>query len=179
MHDASVLSATSLVAKEPVRGSWWAHPAANEMYRAITEAEDHEDVEMVKLLGGKLTFVHRRLWPSLLAAVTERADWQTKNLPRSALGLMEKIEEMKSIRADALRELKKEIKQIEERLLVFVTTVHTESGRHEKVLESWDAWRKRVALKAQQPSPENGRAEIEQAAAEFAPLRLPWTLGRR
>src|SRR5688572_446734 len=72
MHDANTLSATSILAKEPVHGSWWSHPKANEMYRVISEIDEHHDVTVVKLLGGKLTFVHRRLWPALFAAVTAR-----------------------------------------------------------------------------------------------------------
>ena len=174
MHDSHAFSATTLLAKEPVHGSWWAHPAANEMFRAISEAEDHEDVEMVKLLGGKLTFVHRRLWPALFAAVTERAPWQTHALPRSVDRLLERLEESKRIRADAVRELKKEVKLIEERLLALVISEHTESGRHERVLESWAAWKKRVELKGKKPAAEKARDELERAAAEFAPLRLPW-----
>src|SRR5688500_1106033 len=125
MHDAAVFSATALLAKEPVRGSWWSHPKASDMYRSITEVDDHEDVEIVKLLGGKLTFSHRRLWPAMLAAVTEGAAWQTKDLPRSALRLVERLEEAKSIRADMIKDLKKEAKLVEERLLVFAASVHT------------------------------------------------------
>ena len=178
MHDATVFSATALLAKEPVRGSWWSHPKANEMYRSISEIDDHEDVETVKLLGGKLTFIHRRLWLSLLAAVTEGAAWQTKDLPRSALKLVERLEEVKSIRADMIRELKKEVKLVEDRLLVFAASVHTEGGRHEKVLESWDAWKKRVGLRGKKPSAEKGRAALEEAASAFAPLKLPWSKRR-
>jgi len=44
IHDARVVSVTSMIAGEPVRGSWWSHPQAQEMYRLITEADEHEDV---------------------------------------------------------------------------------------------------------------------------------------
>lgn len=174
MHDARMLSATSLLAKEPVSGSWWTHPRANEMYRAFTEAEDADDVEVVKLLGGKLTFVHRRLWPALFAAVTERAAWQTDDLPRSVELLLERLDGAKRIRADLIRELKQEAKLIEERLLAFVGSEHTERGRHEKVLESWGAWKERVRLTGKKPTAAKGRAALEEAAVPFAPLRLPW-----
>jgi hypothetical protein len=177
MHDSHALSATTLLAKEPVHGSWWAHPKANEMYRAITAAEDHEDVAIVKLLGGKLTFVHRRLWLSLLSVATERAGWQVDDLPSSVEKLLEKIERAK-LRGDAIRELKKEVKLIEDRLLAYVSNEHTEAGRHEKVLESWDAWKKRVGLKGKKPTGEKGRKELEEAASAFAPLRLPWVSKR-
>src|SRR5262245_31850528 len=122
MHDSHTLSATSFLAKEPVEGSWWSHPTANEMYRAISEIDEHEDIAVVKLLGGKLTFVHRRLFPALLAVVTERADWQMKSLSDSALELLDQIEESNRIRADGIRELKREVKLIEDRLLAFVAS---------------------------------------------------------
>ena len=49
------------------------------MYRLITEADEHEDVETVKLLGKKLTFVHRRLWLELYTVLTSKADWQMQD----------------------------------------------------------------------------------------------------
>ncbi len=174
MHDPHLLSATAILAREPVQGSWWSHPRANEMYRAMTEVEDHDDVEVVKLLAGKLTFIHRRLWSPLFAVVTERDTWQTKDLPAAAVRLLARLDEIKRIRADGIRELKKEVKLIEARLLAFVMSEHTESGRHERVLESWEAWRKRVALAGRKPAVAKARAELEEAAAAFAPLKLPW-----
>ena len=174
LHDPHLLSATAILADEPVQGSWWSHPRANEMYRAITEVEDHQDVEVVKLLAGKLTFVHRRLWSALLAVVTERAAWQTKDFPETAARLLSRLEHNERLRADGFRDLKKEVKLIEARLLAFVTSEHTASGRHERVLESWEAWKKRVGLAGRRPGVPKARAELEAAAAAFAPLRLPW-----
>jgi hypothetical protein len=92
--------------------------------------------------------------------------------------LVERLEEAKSIRADMIRELKKEVKLVEDRLLVFAASVHTEGGRHEKVLESWDAWKTRVGLRGKKPSAAKGRAALEEAASAFAPLKLPWSKRR-
>ena len=54
-----------LVAGEPIRGSWWAHPAAHQIYDAINELADSPDVARLRLINGKITLVHRRVWPAL------------------------------------------------------------------------------------------------------------------
>ena len=61
--DSDFPSATAMIAGEPVRGSWWTHPKAREMYRLSMQLRDHRDVLAVKLVSGKVTFVHRGLWP--------------------------------------------------------------------------------------------------------------------
>ncbi|HEX9577197.1 MAG TPA: hypothetical protein VF993_05555 [Myxococcales bacterium] len=53
------------IAGEPIRGSWWGHPRGQEIFRALGEVHDSPDVLMCKLVEGKRTFVHRRLWPAL------------------------------------------------------------------------------------------------------------------
>jgi hypothetical protein len=54
------------VAGEAVRGSWWAHPRAKAIFDALQVACDSPDVLVCKLVGGKQTLVHRRLWPALV-----------------------------------------------------------------------------------------------------------------
>jgi hypothetical protein len=54
------------VAGEPVRGSWWAHPRAKAIFDALQRACASPDVLVCKLVGGKQTLVHRRLWPALV-----------------------------------------------------------------------------------------------------------------
>ena len=54
------------VAGEPVRGSWWAHPRAKAIFDALQVACASPDVLVCKLVGGKQTLVHRRLWPALV-----------------------------------------------------------------------------------------------------------------
>ncbi|HUR27834.1 MAG TPA: hypothetical protein VM509_06590 [Planctomycetota bacterium] len=72
LADAKWPSVASLVAGEPIRGSWWSHPRGKEIFRRQRELEAHEDVLVVKLVDRKLTFVHRRLWPALLAVARAR-----------------------------------------------------------------------------------------------------------
>lgn len=54
------------VAGEPIRGSWWGHPKGREIFGALNAVIDGGDVVICRLVGGKLTFVHRRLWPALV-----------------------------------------------------------------------------------------------------------------
>jgi hypothetical protein len=55
-----------VIAGEPIAGNWWSHPRANEIYRVLSSASDSESVLVCRLVRGKLTLVHRRLWPALV-----------------------------------------------------------------------------------------------------------------
>jgi hypothetical protein len=66
-----VPSLAEAVAGAPIRGSWWAHPRGQEIFRALNQVADSPDVLCFKLVAGKVTFVHRRLWPALVRLVDE------------------------------------------------------------------------------------------------------------
>jgi hypothetical protein len=55
-----------LVAGEPISGSWWAHPASHEIFAEVNQLADSPDVVRTRLVNGKVTLVHRRLWPALV-----------------------------------------------------------------------------------------------------------------
>ena len=55
MADPKLPSVTTLVAHEPVRGSWWGHPKSHEIFAVGEALEDHEDVLVCKLIAGKVT----------------------------------------------------------------------------------------------------------------------------
>jgi len=61
-----VPSLAEAVVGGPVRGSWWAHPRGNEIYRVADAISSSDDVLVCKLVDGKITYVHRRLWPALV-----------------------------------------------------------------------------------------------------------------
>jgi hypothetical protein len=61
-----VPSLAEAIAGGPIRGSWWSHPKAREIFGASEVLGDHPDVLVCKLVEGKVTFVHRRLWPALV-----------------------------------------------------------------------------------------------------------------
>jgi len=54
------------VAGEKIRGSWWGHRKSQEIFRLAEAVIDSGDVLVCKLVNGKVTFVHRRLWPTLV-----------------------------------------------------------------------------------------------------------------
>ena len=55
-----------LVVGEAIKGSWWAHPRHDEVFRVLNGAAGSPDVVRLRLVAGKLTLVHRRLWPALV-----------------------------------------------------------------------------------------------------------------
>src|SRR5215813_10800896 len=89
--DASLPSVAALVAGAPVRGSWWAHPKGRAIFAAIRAVEHHPDTLVVPLVRGKVTFVHRRLWPELLAIAQAGERWQRQGLSQSARALLGKL----------------------------------------------------------------------------------------
>lgn len=50
----------------PIRGSWWGHPEGNRIFNLSRFVRDSADVLTCRLVLGKITFVHRRLWPALV-----------------------------------------------------------------------------------------------------------------
>jgi len=61
-----VPSLAEAIAGGPIRGSWWGHPRGQEIFRVSEEVGESADVLVCKLVDGKVTFVHRRLWPALV-----------------------------------------------------------------------------------------------------------------
>jgi hypothetical protein len=63
-----VPSVAAAIAGGPIRGSWWSHPRSHEIFELTQAIRDRGDVLVCRLVGGKITFVHRRLWPALVRA---------------------------------------------------------------------------------------------------------------
>ena len=61
-----VPSLAQVIAGEPVRGSWWSHPKSREIFAVTRAVRDSDNVLVCRLIDGKITFVHRRLWPALV-----------------------------------------------------------------------------------------------------------------
>jgi len=51
-----------------IRGSWWGHAKGKEIFWLTRAVRDSRDVLVCRLVGGKITYVHRRLWPALVRA---------------------------------------------------------------------------------------------------------------
>src|SRR5258706_4539312 len=57
---------TEAITGEPIKGSWWAHAKSHHIFATLQAVTDSEDILVCRLVGGKLTLVHRRLWPALV-----------------------------------------------------------------------------------------------------------------
>jgi hypothetical protein len=59
-------SLAEAIAGGPIRGSWWGHPKGHQIFHVAEAIGESPDVLVCKLVEGKVTFVHRRLWPALV-----------------------------------------------------------------------------------------------------------------
>ena len=57
---------TEAIAGEPIKGSWWAHAKSHQIFAVLQSLEDSPDILLCRLVDGKVTVVHRRLWPALV-----------------------------------------------------------------------------------------------------------------
>ena len=166
VHDQELPSATALAAGAPFGGSWWAHPLAHPIYDALQLIED--DVTRAKLVKGKVTLI-APLWPALVAVGSGRRAWQLDGLPAAAIDLLAAVDAA----AAPMRTPKgatKEVGVLERRLLVQTDEVHTESGRHAKVMQPWRAWAAQMELAPEDLDPEDAAAPSKAAAASWPPI---------
>ena len=61
-----VPSVAAAIAGEPIRGSWRSHPRSHEIFELMQGIRNSDDILVCRLVNGKVTFVHRRLWPALV-----------------------------------------------------------------------------------------------------------------
>jgi hypothetical protein len=178
LSDARLPSVAGLVAGERVRGSWWGHPKGKTIYAVATGLEDDEGVTIARLVDGKVTYVHRRLWPALAAVACSDEPWQKRALSPAARTLLAAVERAGELRTDHRGDgsLRKEaVLQLEQRLLVRSDEVHTESGAHAKRLEAWTRWADRHVPPSARPPVEAARRQLEQAVESLGGgASLPW-----
>ena len=164
LQDKNALDVVSMLAGEKLSTSWWGHAAGHTIFACLERLDDDPDVIATRLLG-KVTYVHRKLWPAFLAIATAREPWQMEGLTPDARTLFDAVQ-----RADA-RATGRIARELEERLLVHAAQVHTESGRHEMQLQAWP----RVA-KTRGIDPARDDAAIEAAVESIGgkAAALPW-----
>lgn len=172
-HDPVVPSVTNLVAGRPIRGSWWGDPAGRQIYLVLNALAP--EVAWPKLLGGKVTLVHRRLWPALAAVGEQDADWQTADLGQVERDALVVVRERGEVSSDDLgvpagTKPGKVVTELERRLLVIADQEHTEGGHHARNVRTWRRW-----LDGERPGVDEAAASLE-AAAEALGARswLPW-----
>lgn len=178
LQDPHLPSLAVMIAGEPIRGSWWGHPAGNRIFNVQGEVEDHADVATFKLVDRKVCFVQRRLWPAIVSVGQAREAWQLTGLGAEARDLVDRVDAHGRVRAT-----KQPAKQIETRLLAASEEVHTESGAHATELVRWDLFAAHHDVAAL-PDVEQAKRELEDAVAKLAAPtgatpRLPWQFTRR
>jgi len=184
--DAKLPSVVSLVAGKPIPGSWWGHPSGAAIYREGHRLAERSDVVVAKLLSGKVTYVHQKLWPQLLAIGTSREPWQMSGLSPEGRRLLA-LTAHATLRTDdaavamgGSRSTSATVRLLEQRLLFRTEQVHTESGAHAKLLESWTHWARRVGVSTRVPvdaAKSDLGDRVRRLNEQFGGnARLPWPL---
>ncbi|HKW99123.1 MAG TPA: hypothetical protein VJN43_15390 [Bryobacteraceae bacterium] len=174
--DRQLPNVCALVTGETVRGSWWAHPRSHDIFRVNCALADHMDVLVTKLISGKVTFVHRSLWPAVIAAGQLRTPEELEPLSPAARKLLLEVDNS-AVESD--RENSKAISELEKRGLVYGEQFHGATGAHGKRIESWLHWSKRRGFVSPPLNAMEGRDKLEAMVAHLnrkfnARARLPW-----
>jgi hypothetical protein len=153
-HDKALPSATTIIAGAPITGSWWGHPKGKRIYDVLESLSDGPLALCVKLVNGKRTYVHPRLWTAFLVLATHREERASQNLSPLARVVLDRVKVSGRVGVEALagegvasaRDLTRAAGEIEDRLLLHVGSVHAASGAHYKVLETWSGWAEAKAV---------------------------------
>jgi len=78
-----VPSLAEAIAGEPLRGEWWSHPKGRVIFEVTRAVRDARQVLVCRLVGGKVTFVHKRLWPALVRLAPQ--------LPKQSLARLSEV----------------------------------------------------------------------------------------
>jgi len=190
LTDARLPSAAAILAGETISGSWWSHPRAREIFIGLNKLEAHPDVLITKLVSGKVTFLHRELWSDLLSIAAARERWQMRGLSAAAKYLLRLVDKEGLVQSDEIvwpRRFQSEkiggtVRELELRLLIHTRQVHTESGAHARMLETWRHWRARIEFPIEPRSPAESRHLFESLITNLneqygARARLGWQAG--
>jgi hypothetical protein len=185
--DAQLPSVASLLAGEPIRGSWWSHRRAQDIFIGLNQLADHEDVLFTKLISRKVTLVHRNLWPDFLSVACAREPWQVQQLSPATKFLLRIIDAEGSARSDKLDWPKRfqavkignVARELEYNLLVHGEEFHTESGAHAKQVERWQHWANRIDFEVELSKPKESKHVLEMVLLKLndaygAKGKLPW-----
>jgi hypothetical protein len=66
-----VPNVATFIAGEPIRGSWWGHPAGKEIYEVLNVLDESPDIVTTRLINGKVTLLHSRVWPAIVRVADE------------------------------------------------------------------------------------------------------------
>jgi len=150
--DKLLPSVVAMIVGEPIRGSWWGHPKSHDIFNINVRLAEHPDVIAIKLVSGKNTFVHRKLWSAVIAIGNSNEDWQLNKLKPLAISLLETVKKPGQVQTDSFgqfpggdsKAITKVAAELENRLLIHAEEIHTDRGSHSRRLETWDNLAKRL-----------------------------------
>ncbi len=174
VQDATLPSVVSLVAGEPVAGSWWGHPKSEAIFATLTAIEDDPDVARFKLLDGKVCLVRRPLWSALACIGRAKEPWQMDGLSAFAAALLARVDA-----GERVQETGPHVKELERRLLCVGDQKHVETGEHRTELLGWKTFAKEHDVSLRRRSTAKAKAELEAIRDRWADARgrrarLPW-----
>lgn len=169
LQDKVLLDVVGMLAGGKLSTSWWSHARGQVIFACLEHLSDDPDVIASRLVAGKVTYVHRRLWPEFLAVARSGEAWQTRGISKPARQLLDSMSD------SGTRASGQAARELQDRLLVYARQVHTEGGRHELHLQPWSAARKTQHVIAA-PSVAAARATIEKAVVGIggSAASLPW-----
>jgi hypothetical protein len=136
------------------------------------------DVLATKLVSGKETFVHRRLWPAVLSIGMSQDGGSLGGLSAADRRLPTQVERCGEVVATGAS-----VKKLQRRLLVHGESFHTKAGNHATRLQSWKRW---AATARCRPMDDAGEARLllEQIVVQLnqdygGDGRLPWRIPGR
>lgn len=189
LADADLPSVAGLIANEKLRGSWWSHKQAHTIFNVSEMLEDHADVSIMKLISGKVTFVHRDLWNRIYSIGVAREAWQLAKLSANSRAMLAALDQAGTIETEKPVQAfgtkpGETVRELEARLLVHAQQIHTQSGKHAKVIQTWPAWAKRAGFRARPIEPAAARRFLEERLAGInrkynANGKLPWPAVRQ
>lgn len=185
LSDRSLPSVVGLVGGPDVKGSWWGHEKGHEIFRDLESLDAHADALVTRLVSGKVTYLHRRLWLDFISVATANEAWQSRGISSAARRLLASVAKEGEIRMDRYVGgkdaplFRDAAREIERRLLVYTDEIHTEKGSHAKVLMTWSRCPKirdqRFALRPPAAAREALENLIDGLNSEFGGSgRLPW-----
>lgn len=143
LQDKGCPNIVSKIVGDKIKGSWWGHPLANPIYNGLGWLEQNRNVLSLKLIDGKVTYVHESLFPALYSIVSEVRDWQLQKLKPDELKLLKYILKRNQVLSDddklkgLVEDPKKCLTNLEKKLLLYASEEHTESGKHVKIFMPW------------------------------------------
>jgi hypothetical protein len=66
-----VPNVAAFIAGEAIRGSWWGHRAGKEIYEILNVLDDSPKIVTTRLINGKVTLLHSRVWPAIVRVADE------------------------------------------------------------------------------------------------------------